>query len=258
MINPAHSNSEAPVPSKRNLLAECAIAVMVCGAVQYFVAQPFARALTVTREKVDAARASGAGMVPLADATALATGFTRVRETLDAIDHRAQTFESPSALLDEFTRTAATCGVRIDELRPLSTVELQPSGTNGAATGTAPVANTSPGTATANGTPQLDPVTGLPIASAPPPRDLRSTCHMTVSGSFAGVMEFVARLTSSESFAEVSSLHLSPAQAADTVVAQIQLQQFRFDTHGARRALRSSSSGSSASAAGGFTGGISE
>lgn len=250
MNSSVEASANPPAQAKRNLLAECAIAVMVCGAAQYFIAQPFARALSSAREKVDAARASGAGVVAIVDAPALATGFTRVRETLDVIDQRAQTFENPSALLDEFTSTAASCGVRIDELRPLSTVELRPEG-GGAPGGSATTATAPNAPSVPPAAPQVDPTTGLPIASAPMPRDLRSTCHLTISGSFSGVMEFVARLTASESFAELSSIHVAPAQAADTVVAQVQLQQFRFDTLGARRALRSSATGSTASASGG-------
>lgn len=244
-MNPPNLNSSAPAQGKRNLVAECAIAVMVCGAAQYFIAQPFARALSTARGQVDAARASGAGIVAVVDPSALATGFSRVRETLDVIDQRARAFENPSALLDDFTSTAAACGVRIDELRPLSTVEIEADRANpaGAASSAAAAATAS--------TPQLDPTTGLPIGSPPAPRDLRSTCHLTVSGTFSGVMEFVARLTASESFAEVSSIHISPAAAADTVVAQVQLQQFRFDTLVARRALRASAAGSTASASGG-------
>lgn len=243
-MNPPNLNSSAPAQGKRNLVAECAIAVMVCGAAQFFIAQPFARALSTARGQVDAARASGAGSVAVVDPSALATGFSRVRETLDVIDQRARAFENPSALLDDFTSTAAACGVRIDELRPLNTVELEADRAN-------PAGAAAPAAAASASTPQLDPTTGLPIGSPPAPRDLRSTCHLTVSGTFSGVMEFVARLTASESFAEVSSIHISPAAAADTVVAQVQLQQFRFDTLGARRALRASAAGSTASASGG-------
>lgn len=220
--------------ANRQILAECAIAIMTCGALQYFIAQPVSRAVAGTREQVEQARAAGAGTSTVIDAQGLAASASRIIAAVDQIDQRAERFESPSAMLDEFTSAAARCGVRIEELRPLQTVELVPVGTPASGSGPTPMQPVEPTSSN-----PAAPGAGTPAAAGPATRDLRSTCHLTVSGSFSGVLRLAATLTDSPSFAEISSMHISPTGTGDSVVAQIQLNQYRFDTSPVRRAIAS-------------------
>ncbi|HPO93403.1 MAG TPA: hypothetical protein PL072_08015 [Phycisphaerales bacterium] len=202
---------------KRNLLAECAIAVLVCGAAQYFVAQPVSRSLAAVRDRVTQLGATGAGGVTGVDARAVSGLIDDIRSAADRIDERNAVLRGPSALLDELTRAAEACSVKLVEVRPLQTVAIEPKPDPAAAAASA-------------------------VPGAPPPapayRDLRSTCHLTVQGSYGAVLAFAKSLSEQIGFTQVASLQVTPAGDGprDAVLAQMQVHQYQFDTQPVRRA----------------------
>lgn len=204
--------------AKRNLLGEAAIAILVAASAQYFVAQPIMNALTQTDDQVRAASAAITQNSVALDASAIERLLADLRSTSAWVDEQNTSAANPAYMLDSLNRLASQTGVRVEHIRPLETQRLSsPPPVAGP-----PDAPSDPGT-----------------LNTAPWTDTRAACDITVTGPFDSVIRFLDSLRTGFGFTNIAGVRLAPTPlpGAETVIAEIQLQQYQFDTHSIRSAM---------------------
>ncbi|MDZ4685933.1 MAG: hypothetical protein SH850_12770 [Planctomycetaceae bacterium] len=200
----------------RKAIAEFAIGLMVCGAVQMFLIGPAEGRARKLQAEADAISGPNDASSAL-NADQLNSMIAAARLAAEKVSSLSQPARDEAELFGRLMDLASTAGVRVDS--------LQPTGDSGpAARGFAnPAAPPSTPLAAATD-PSAPPV-------APPPADLHVGYAMVVTAPYAKIIEFLQQIPVAIGFSVVHSVKIEGGDSSGPglIRARIETEHFAFD-----------------------------